>query len=85
MTRKEQILAYGSLIAVCLFWGTTYLAIRVTVRTLPDAWMSGIRFLTAGSILAAVLYFRGDKFPPVSQWKHLMLVGFCLIDRKSVV
>jgi drug/metabolite transporter (DMT)-like permease len=79
MTRKEQILAYGSLIAVCIFWGTTYLAIRVTVRTLPDAWMSGMRFITAGSILAAVLYFRGHKFPPVSQWKHLILVGICLV------
>ena len=64
---------------VCLLWGTTYLAIRVAIRTLPDAWMAGIRFLVAGSILAAILYFRGEKFPPVSQWKHLIFVGICLI------
>ncbi|HSE41142.1 MAG TPA: EamA family transporter [Acidobacteriota bacterium] len=79
MKRSEKFLAYASLAVVCLIWGTTYLAIRVTVRTLPDAWMAGIRFLTAGSILAAVLYFTGHKFPPVSQWKHLIFIGICLI------
>jgi drug/metabolite transporter (DMT)-like permease len=79
MNRREKILAYGSLIVVCIFWGTTYLAIRVTVRTLPDAWMAATRFLIAGSILAGVLYFRGHKFPPVTQWKHLIFTGICLI------
>jgi drug/metabolite transporter (DMT)-like permease len=79
MTRREKILAYGALIVVCIFWGTTYLAIRVTIRTLPDAWMAAVRFLIAGSILAGVLRLRGHKFPPVSQWKHLMFSGICLI------
>ncbi len=40
MNRKEQILAYGALIVVCVLWGTTCLATRVAVRTLPDAWMA---------------------------------------------
>ena len=79
MTRREQILAYGALIVVCILWGTTYLAIRVAVRTIPDAWMSAIRFIIAGSILAAILNFRGEKFPPVSEWKHIAFVGICLV------
>jgi len=79
VNRKEQILAYGALIVVCILWGTTYLAIRVAVRTLPDAWMSGIRFIIAGSILAAILRFRGHSFPPVSEWKHIAFVGICLV------
>src|SRR5262245_27694543 len=79
LTRREQILAYGALIVVCIVWGTTYLAIRVAVRTIPDAWMSAIRFIIAGSILAAILRLRGHKFPPVSEWKHIAFVGICLV------
>ncbi len=79
MTRREKILAYGALIVVCTVWGTTYLAIRVAVRTIPDAWMSSIRFIIAGSLLATILRLRGEKFPPVSEWKHIAFVGICLI------
>src|SRR5262245_32686251 len=79
LTRREQILAYGALIVVCILWGTTYLAIRVAVRTIPDAWMSAIRFIIAGSVLAGILGLRGHKFPPVSEWKHIAFVGICLV------
>ncbi|HEY7161803.1 MAG TPA: EamA family transporter, partial [Acidobacteriota bacterium] len=56
-----------------------YLAIRVAVRTIPDAWMSSTRFIIAGSLLAAILRFRGEKFPPISEWKHIAFVGICLV------
>lgn len=79
MTKKEQALAYAALIVVCILWGTTYLAIRVAVRTIPDAWMSSIRFMIAGSLLAAILKLRGHKFPPISEWKHIAFVGICLV------
>jgi len=64
MTQTEKVLAYGSWIAVCLIWGTTYLAIRVAVRTLPDAWMAGVRFTVAGGVLLLIL-LRGQELPPV--------------------
>jgi drug/metabolite transporter (DMT)-like permease len=79
LSQREKILAYGALIVVCILWGTTYLAIRVAVRTIPDAWMSAIRFIIAGSILAAILRLRGHKFPPVSEWKHIAFVGISLV------
>lgn len=79
MSKRERILAYGALIVVCVLWGTTYLAIRVAVRTIPDAWMSATRFILAGSILAAILKLRGHRFPPVSDWKHIAFVGICLV------
>jgi drug/metabolite transporter (DMT)-like permease len=60
-------------------WGTTYLAIRVALRTIPDAWMSGIRFLTAGSLMSLILFLKGHKFPPVRQWGHLIFIGISLI------
>jgi drug/metabolite transporter (DMT)-like permease len=44
---------------VYVVWGSTYLAIRVTVETLPPFLSAGLRFGTAGLILAAVLALRG--------------------------
>jgi drug/metabolite transporter (DMT)-like permease len=79
VSKRERALAYGALIVVCILWGTTYLAIRVAVRTIPDAWMSAIRFIIAGSVLATILKLRGYKFPPVSDWKHIAFVGICLV------
>ncbi|MBI4414389.1 MAG: hypothetical protein HY576_08445, partial [candidate division NC10 bacterium] len=43
--RVLLLLAFG---AVYLFWGSTYLAIRVGVQTIPPALLVGLRFLAAG-------------------------------------
>jgi drug/metabolite transporter (DMT)-like permease len=43
---------------VYIVWGSTYLAIRVTVETLPPLLTAGIRFLIAGAIMYAVLAAR---------------------------
>ena len=79
MNRREKILAYGSWAAVCLIWGTTYLAIRVAVRTIPDTWLSGVRFFIAGALMCGILRIRGSSFPPFSQWGHIAVVGISLI------
>ena len=44
---------------VYLVWGSTYLAIKLTVRTLPAFLSSGTRFLLAGGLLALILVVRG--------------------------
>ena len=79
MNRKELVLAYGAWLSVCLIWGTTYLAIRVAVRTLPDAWMAGVRFLIAGGLMILLLRLRGDKIPPVGEWRHLAVIAITLV------
>jgi len=43
---------------VYIVWGSTYLAIRVTVETLPPLLSMGIRFILAGLILYGVLLFK---------------------------
>lgn len=64
MNTKTNLLAYLALGAVCIIWGTTYLALRVGVTQFPPFLFSGIRFLIAGPILLALLYFFGKvKFP----------------------
>jgi drug/metabolite transporter (DMT)-like permease len=52
------ILAFG---LVYLFWGSTYLAIDIAVRTIPPALMCGIRFSIAGTVMLAVCAVTGRK------------------------
>ena len=44
---------------VYLVWGSTYLAIKLSVETLPAFLSAGSRFLLAGSLLALILMVRG--------------------------
>ena len=44
---------------VYLVWGSTYLAIKLSVRTLPAFLSAGSRFLLAGALLALILTLRG--------------------------
>jgi drug/metabolite transporter (DMT)-like permease len=44
---------------VYLVWGSTYVAIKISVRTLPALLSAGSRFLLAGALLALVLSLRG--------------------------
>jgi drug/metabolite transporter (DMT)-like permease len=50
---------WAALGAVYLIWGSTYLAIRVMVETVPPLLGAGVRFVLAGAVLLAVLAARG--------------------------
>jgi len=71
--------AYGAWAVVCIVWGTTYLAIRIGLETLPPLVMAGARYAVAGTILAAILKARGERLPPVSAWPSLALLGTLLL------
>ncbi|MGD8781162.1 MAG: EamA family transporter [Ignavibacteria bacterium] len=61
--------------AIYLVWGSTYLAIRYAVETIPPFAMGGVRFLVAGLILIAVNYFKGAKGPTKKDWKIATITG----------
>jgi drug/metabolite transporter (DMT)-like permease len=79
LTRKEKITAYAAWGAVCLFWGTTYLAIRIGVKTVPPALFGGLRFLTAGLIFLSYLRWRGHAFPQRRELLDVVIVGIALL------
>src|SRR5205085_8723838 len=60
---RDRALAYAAFAVVCAVWGTTYLAIRVAVETIPPMLLTAARFLTAGALLFAVSWLRGDRPP----------------------
>src|SRR5579864_1676274 len=57
-TRWMVFLAFG---LVYLFWGSTYLAIDIAVRTIPPALMCGLRFSIAGIVMLAVCALTGHR------------------------
>jgi drug/metabolite transporter (DMT)-like permease len=71
--------AYIAWIVVCLVWGTTYLAIRIALETVPPLLMAGFRWTTAGGLLVVALMLRGERLPRRSSWPALALLGILLI------
>jgi len=74
--RLRLLLAFG---AVYFVWGSTYLAIRYAIDTLPIFLMAGARHVTAGTILFALARLRGDPFPDLRSWKSSLLIGSLLL------
>lgn len=67
-----------ALLIVYVVWGSTYLAIRVAIDTLPPFLMAGVRFLVAGAILFWWAERRGDRTadaPGRAQWRAAAIVG----------
>ena len=71
-----MVLAFA---AVYLVWGSTYLAIRVVVETLPPFLSAGVRFTIAGGLLFSFLISRGFAKPSPDQWRHAIVTGALLL------
>jgi drug/metabolite transporter (DMT)-like permease len=71
-------LAYIAWILVCVVWGTTYLAIRIALESIPPMLIGGLRFTVAGGLLAAFLALRGYAIPHPREWTALAMLG-CLM------
>jgi drug/metabolite transporter (DMT)-like permease len=77
-----------SLLTVYLVWGTTYLATRIGVLSLPPFLFGGVRFLIGGALLLAVALWRGFRLSHLrGQWRHihmLALLGIALCNGAQV-
>ncbi|MDR3583908.1 MAG: EamA family transporter [Desulfosporosinus sp.] len=80
MVKREERIVILAYIAVCIIWGSTYLAIRIGVSDFPPELFAGIRFLIAGSLVLLFAYFKGYKFPEnVTDVKRQAIVGLFLL------
>lgn len=66
-------------IAVCIIWGTTYLAIRIGVAHFPPMMFAGIRWIVAGTIFISVLKIFNKKLPRFKDIKHIGLMGILML------
>src|SRR6185295_2556923 len=77
--RRYRLYLFLSLAALYPIWGSTYLAIRFAIETLPPFTMAGIRFLIAGAILFLIARLRGEGKPEPRHWAGAALVGTLLL------
>ena len=73
---RAYVLAFTT---IYLVWGSTYLAIRVAVESMPPFAMAATRFLSAGAIFLLFLRWRGAGRLSAAQWKHAAVTGFFLL------
>ncbi|UCG86699.1 MAG: EamA family transporter [Gemmatimonadota bacterium] len=65
--------------AVYLIWGSTYLAIRFAIDTMPPFTMAGVRFITAGGVLYVCLRARGVARPAPHHWRSALVIGALML------
>jgi drug/metabolite transporter (DMT)-like permease len=74
--------------AVYIVWGSTYLAIRITVETIPPLLSAGVRFGVAGAVLVAVMALRrgiASVRPTRAQLGGAAFVGLLLPGANAVI
>lgn len=75
-TRTLLIVAFATVYVV---WGSTYLAIRVAVETLPPFLLAAVRFMVAGGLMFLWLRIRGVGMPGKKEWFHAAIAGVLLL------
>ncbi|HET7565571.1 MAG TPA: drug/metabolite exporter YedA [Gemmatimonadaceae bacterium] len=65
--------------AVYLIWGSTYLAIRFAIDTIPPFAMAGLRQFIAGFVLYIWMRSHGAERPTIAQWRSATIVGALLL------
>lgn len=84
MGSVRRYLPWISLVAIWILWGSTYLAIRVGVETIPPYLMIGTRYVIAGVLLFFIMWelAPSDKKPPLPtpvQLLRITVVGVLLL------
>jgi len=64
---------------IYIIWGTTFLAIRYGVETLPPFLMGSARFFIAGGLLFAWARFKGIPIPRPTYWKPAVIASVFLM------
>jgi drug/metabolite transporter (DMT)-like permease len=68
-----------ALLALYIVWGSTYLAIRFAVETIPPFFSAGVRFFISGIILLIWRRASGDSLPTRTQWMNTAVIGLLLL------
>jgi drug/metabolite transporter (DMT)-like permease len=75
--RRSPAAVAVALATVYVVWGSTYLAMRITDRSMPPLLMSSARFFVAGALLYAVT--RNGRRPTAREWVSAAIVGTALL------
>jgi drug/metabolite transporter (DMT)-like permease len=71
--------AYVAFAAVCFFWGTTYIGIKIALETVPPFLLGGIRFTLAGLVLAVTVRLLGRPWPSWRRAPLFLAIGLLML------
>jgi len=74
MARTHRVVVLLCFMSIYLIWGSTYLAIRYAVETIPPLYTAGLRHLLAGSILLIWCVVKGLR-PTWAQIRASVIIG----------
>jgi drug/metabolite transporter (DMT)-like permease len=75
VSRFRLVVAFAT---IYIIWGSSYLAIRIGIETLPPFLMAGGRFLVAGVLVLILASVRGPVRLTRRDWLHALVVGVLL-------
>jgi drug/metabolite transporter (DMT)-like permease len=73
--RWTSVRVFLAFTAIYVLWGSTYLAIRVAVATVPPLFAAGVRFTVAGALLYLWSRLRGAPIPSRQEWRNVWTLG----------
>ncbi len=76
---QKKIALLIAFAALYIIWGSTYLAIRFAIDTIPPLLMAGTRFLLAGLIMHAIARWQRAPRASLADWRTSLIVGACLL------
>ena len=79
MPRNPFFKAYIALVAVCFFWGTTYLGIRMALETFPPQVLVAVRYTISGSVMLLFALTRGLQLPRGRELFHACCSGLLVL------
>jgi len=80
MPRPRALTVVAALGVVYVIWGSTYLAIRIVIETLPPFLMASARWIVGGVVLYVFAIRRGDGSdrPTLTHWRSAAVIGTAL-------
>jgi drug/metabolite transporter (DMT)-like permease len=79
LSRHPHFQAYLALAAVCIFWGTTYLGIRIALESMEPQVLMALRYAVSGAILLLIAYFSKAHLPTGRELWYTALYGVIII------
>lgn len=64
---------------MCIFWGTTYLGIRMALESFPPMALVAARYTISGALMLAVALLAGVKLPSRQEWMRTALNGIVIL------
>lgn len=77
-TAPSRGLLLASYLAVCILWGSTYLAIALALEGFPPFLLGFARFIASGGIMIGFARMRGEPWPERRQWLGTAVAGIFL-------